>query len=292
MGIRDVVYNISPPWLQRGQGVHAPASQRVAASLLYSLSAVIDTCLEKIDQAVHSWMPTRTKTPTSLPYIGQDRRILQGPSESNTAYGIRLQRAFDSWRFAGMPRGKLEQLLGYVSPATPRMLQVSTTTEPVSNTPAAEWYYYAAGADPDDPPTHLYAFPNNWDWDSLSDPAYAGRWWRIWPILDRTGWVTATKKWGDAGLKWGSTSFSWGFDSPRSVFSAMRLFIVKLWKGSHAHVLWIIVRTDMLNDHFIPTDAPGSASLPDGRWGRWSKVVNGVRVAARSSGARYIDGVE
>jgi hypothetical protein len=283
-GLRDVIAAISPPWLAGGDGI-ADASKRVALTLLYVMGLTADLVVEKVNEAVFAWMPTKTKTTTSLTYLGDDRRIPQGPNETSTAYGIRLQRAFSSWRFAGIPRGKLSQLLGFVSPALPRMQQVSNGLDPATPAVTANWYVYAAGADARGPTTFLSRNPNNWDWDSLSDPAHVGRWWRLWVILDATGWTSSAPALGAKAL--GDTRYTLGFGSPQGVFTRIK-DIVALWKRGGAYVLWIVVQVDFSASWFVATDAPGAASLPDGKWGPWSKIVGTTRVASRTGLARYI----
>ena len=70
--------------------------------------------------------------------------------------------------------------------------------------------------------------------------------------------------------------------------------IVRQWKAAHnlqgpyGHNAGIIVSFDATL--FKPFAPPGDASLPDGRWGKWAKVVSGVYVASRSANAIYLDG--
>lgn len=275
MGLRDFLAAISPPWLRHGTGVLDP-DQRVGPSLVYVFGLLLDLVVDKANQAILAWMPTKSETETSLVFIGDDRRIPQGPNESTDAYRIRLQRAFDSWRFAGMARGKLGQILGFVSPATPRILQVSQ---------ASDWYYYAAADDPSSAPTFYRPSPANWDWDSVSDPHHVTRWWRVWLILDATGWTVA----GGVTTTFGAGS-PYGLSVSAGFLEELRQ-IVALWKRAGCVVLWIMVRTTGGNPTFDPGAALGSGALPDGNWGRWSKIVAGKRVRARATGVFYINGV-
>jgi hypothetical protein len=272
MGLRDTIKKISPTSLQGG----------TAEKLLYSMGLVGDVLLEKVNEGVLARIPTRTKTVTSLPFIGADREIPQGLSESSPSYAIRLKRAFDDWYYAGSARSILSQILGYLSSATPRVLAVNNTSA---------WDYI-----PQDStsliPTHLpstfgVAPTANWDWDSALGYTSA-MWWRTWIIIDSTGWVASTRTWTDGVKPWGDPGYSWGLDCSSSVISSIRS-LVGQWKSQHAWVRWLIICFDPTE--FDPTTAPGDPSLPDGTWGYWSKIVGGTRVAARSSNARYCDGV-
>ncbi len=86
----------------------------------------------------------------------------------------------------------------------------------------------------------------------------------------------------------GDPNVSIGLSIPASEIASIRQ-IAGLWKGAHSWVRWIVV--SFSGGFFDPRDTLPSSLLPDGQWGRWSKVVNGVRVPSRLGTARYCDGV-
>lgn len=283
-GLRDIVDRIAPPWLQVPVAASL-ATAGVGGRLLYSVAVVMDAQLDKLDQAILARFPTKTKTPTSLPYIGLDRLIGQGLSESAAQYGARLRTAFDDWFRAGSARALISQILGFVASATPRVLVVSNTSA---------WDYVPASSSSATVPTHLPSAPAvlptaNWNWDSVSLAPYSATfWWRIWVIVDATGWFTSTRKAGDGVAKCGDKRYACGSDLPSAVGLSL-VSLVRLWKSQHA-VAQIVVCVD--STEFIPTDAPGSGSLPDGTWGPWDKLVpSGAKIQrqpSRSSKARYL----
>lgn len=281
-GLRDIVTSLSPSWKANG----------FFEKFDYSLISIGDILIEKVSQAIASRIPTRTQTTTSLPYIGADRLIPQGLVESTSAYALRLQRAYDDWRKAGMARAVMSQLLGYLTPYNQRIVAVSQKSV---------WDYFPNGSSPSSTPSHVPSTAAtsptaNWDWDSVSDPNKVSWWWRVWLILDADPlyptWVTTEGTWGDGDL-WGDSTKSWGLSVPSTVISSIRA-IVKLWKPKAAWVRWIIVSFD--STLFGPTDAPGAATLPDGKWGPWSKITTNAttgrleRSESRKSTARFCDG--
>ncbi|GAC1536280.1 MAG: hypothetical protein NVS3B10_00020 [Polyangiales bacterium] len=273
-GLRDVIKAISPSWLRN----------TIGEKYLYAPALIVDAMLERVNEGVLARFPTRTKTTSSLPYIGADLSIPQGLAEGAASYAQRLKRALDDWFYAGSARAVIAQALGYLSPVAPRVLVVNN---------ASAWDYVPAGGLPTTLPTHVpsaaaVAPTANWNWDqafygSAISLSYL---FRVWLILDGSTWATSTRTWA-SGWTWGSKTCSWGFDQPPSTFAALRA-IVKLWKAQHASIPWIVITLD--SSKFIPTDAPGAATLPDGNWRNWSKIVGTTRVAARFSTARYMDG--
>ena len=278
--LRDIVNSISPSWKANGD----------FEKFDYSIMMFGDILLDKVSQAIAARIPTRTETTTSLPYIGADRLIPQGLVESTTAYAIRLQRAYDDWKKAGMARAVMAQVLGYLTPYNQRIVAVSQ---------ASVWDYFVNGSVPSDTPSHVPATAAvsptaNWDWDSVSDPNKVSWWWRTWLILDAdpmySSWTTTEGTWGDGDL-WGDSTKSWGLSVPSTVISSIRA-IAKLWKQKGTWIRWIIVSFDSTD--YDPTAAPADASLPDGNWGSWSKIttISGYlrRIPSRKANSRYCDG--
>jgi hypothetical protein len=253
-GLRDMFKSLSPEWLQEG----------VAEKLLYSMGAAMDTLVEKINQGMRLHMPGYGD-PTGLSYIGQDRLIPQGYQETSAAYASRLKLAWDSWLHAGSVVAILNQILGYVSPATPIVQFVSNTSVwDTINTALGGWSHYAA--------------PANWNWDY-----WTTAWWRSWMIMQSTPWSSEGtygdgQTYGDGGA-WGTTA------TPAQCQSLQA--IVKLWKPAHNAVVIIISYDTTLFDNTL---AFGSAQLPDGHHGLSYKSVAGVMTPTRFSTCAYLEG--
>lgn len=154
---RDVVKQLSPPWLADG----------VAEKFLYTIGLGADAVLEKLNQAIQARLPGRCD-PSALPLLGNDRVMAQGPNESNTAFAARLKRAFDTWQRAGSRRSVLQQVLGYVS----NPLNVSPSQVPigaiVGSTPGGTfttWDVFYSTSNLSKPPHHQRVAPANFNWD-------------------------------------------------------------------------------------------------------------------------------
>jgi hypothetical protein len=225
--------------------------------------------------------------PSALPFIGQDRLIPQGVNEPVAAYRQRLRVAIPLWStLAGTPWGALKATLGCVSPVQPQVRHV--TSGPGVGV-ASGWSNFDAGADTTQSPWYVSMTPQfAWDNDGTDyqDPAIGATdaWWRFWIIIYSTGapWCTASGTWGASGKKWGDTTKCWGFQNTTAIFAQIQA-VLRQWKSNHSWCRWVIVSfDDTLFDPF-------QAMTPDGSWGRWGKIVNGQRVRARSTSARYFN---
>jgi hypothetical protein len=80
------------------------------------LGDVDDTLVDRAKQAVKARMPLLAPT-DALNLLGIERSIPRGPSESDAAYGLRLQAAWNTWPWAGTAFGILSALaaLGYTN---------------------------------------------------------------------------------------------------------------------------------------------------------------------------------
>ena len=100
-------------------------------------------------------------------------------------------------------------------------------------------------------------------------------------IYAGTRWNVSPSTWGD-GSKYGE-GLIWGFLDMTTEQATTLRFIVNDWKPAGTRCVNIIVAFD-------PSSFDPSAPEPDGNWGKWSKVVAGVRVPSRLSTARYLAG--
>lgn len=200
----------APPWMRDG------TSERY----FYAIGAVIDARMEKLVQGVTAHFPIRrnpdnraailgTPPADALDTIGSGYNILRGLTESDVSYGTRLQRAFDSWRFAGTSRGLLMQILGYLLAFTPQVRFIATRYDPSTYPPSPEsstWDTYPAGRDPNAEPVRVYApwgGNGSWDWDGTSPITGSWGWWSGYLVLYAVApnaFVTPTDDWGTGSV--------------------------------------------------------------------------------------------
>lgn len=281
--IRDAINHLAPPWLSTG----------AAEKYLYSFGLGLDMLIEKLFQGMKMHIPTKADA-TALPFIGADRLIGQGPSESNANYATRLKYAFDDWRVAGNARSIVQQLRGYLSPFSPTIRVVDRIRyDGFLNKVGGDWYTYTPDMDPQKvPPSVTQKVDVNLDdlggmYSSLAPRDPVGtQWWNFWVIIYSTGanqWATSGPTYAD-GHKWGDGS-TWGSSKPQSYFDGMRA-LVQQWKARHAWCRGIFVVYAAENQLFDPTGVIGT----DGTWGFWHKNSNGNAIAARDPRVAFIDG--
>lgn len=200
----------SAPWLRD--------DNTTGGRLMYMFGACIDMRLEKIRQGVNDRLPVRRNPldrsviigvpqADALAEIGHDRDISRGLTESDLSYAFRLQRAFDSWRFAGTGRGLLMQILGYLLAKTPTVRFVSASYDRGGAFPfvrgATTWYSYPEGRDPNIEPVTSHCVSGgagDWNWDGGSP--ITGSWgaWSGYLVLFSVGaqaWCGPAAAWGD-----------------------------------------------------------------------------------------------
>src|SRR5690242_12205691 len=112
-GMRDRVRDLCPVWLREG----------VDERRFYSLGLCADGVLDKLTQGIQGRMPTRAAS-SFPPILSADRRISRGLTESDESFAGRLQRAFETWQLAGIPRAVLSQVLGYLLAVHPAVRMV------------------------------------------------------------------------------------------------------------------------------------------------------------------------
>lgn len=282
---------ISPTWLR------AHWSSRVEYSLQVSFDALSDAAGYAIRAGLPSLAPV-----DALPWLAQDRQLQQGPGETNAAFVSRLQQWMDIWRHAGTSTGLMLALRSAVAPSTPEMACVS------SSGAISSWDTYANGLVPfpasasePDPPAHQAILPNNWLWDSVSQPFYAPwMWWRKWIIIWSIGgspWPAPSATWATGGslslsvvangtygqvyvnggtpstpgtgFVWGDGT-CWGWAGTAAQAQALTN-LARQWKSAGCWIPWILVTYEATM--FDLLQSFGSSKLPDGTWGYWSKVA-------------------
>ena len=280
MGLRDLAYQISPTWLQGANG----------EKYVYAQAVMGDVTADRVEQGSRAKMPQKCD-PTALDYIGRDRDVVRGLSETDASYALRCKSSIYDHHFMGMAGGVMQAILGYISPAAPLVRIVWAAFAPPLVPTQWTWINDSAphGAIPD-------------SWDNESPPYFAPWYWdtsnnrrRFWVILyvNATGtpWITDGRKYGDGSL-YGDGHLYGVAGVTAAQVSTIRA-LVKDWKAAHSYCACIVVPLDStLFDPFYAGDLPGDNSkLPDGTWADYGVDVGGVYQPARFANARYLGSV-
>jgi len=251
---RNVLRSMAPAWLREGEG----------GQVLFSLGYLMDGFVERLREGVHARFPSDAPA-DALAYLGRDRRIRRGLSESDASYRVRLIRYLDDLRVLGNPYALMTQLRAF--------LGADLAMRTVDNN--GTWFSIEA-----DGTRSVELGAGNWDWDGS-----AASWSRFWVIIYPNGfWSTIT--WGDPALTWGKPDLTWGSTATPDQVKGVRELVAE-WKPAGTRCVNIIIAFD--NASFDPTDPPG-APLPDGTWGKMSKNDVGEQVPSRLASARYWKG--
>lgn len=276
--IRDAVKEFSPKWFQTG----------VAEKFFYSCALTLDALNEKLREAMMLHIPTYG-SPSALPFLGADRVLTKGPSESDTSFAIRLKYAYDDWQHAGSDWAVMRQGLAILTPFAPRAEIVSQNSGVVAG---STWSVYPAGASTLLQPARVVPVAA-WNWDTgATDTPYNFGYWRFWLVLFATApqafAAPAPFKFGTAGVKIGlRPDASIGLNIPSSTVKSVQA-VLALWKTANSWCRWMIISFD--DTLFDPTQPADNVHNPNGTFGNWGKIVSGVMVPARFANARYCDG--
>jgi hypothetical protein len=256
--LRTLRKTLAPSWLTSGEG----------ELVGYSLDLLKDAALERLRLGLLARFPQNgpngeTAPEDALAALGRDRRVVRGISETSASYAYRLTQWLVERRTAGNAFTLLRQLSAYCG-------------EGFSfRTYDARGNCYSRAVDG----TETYAPATSWDWDGQPE-----RWSRFWVVIYPTGIWTTAGTYGDPGTPdWNPNAGQWGVDMPREHVRSLQA-IVADWKPEGTRCVHIVLAFD-------PTSFDPASPEPDGSWGGYSKIDAGVRVPARLSTARYLNGV-
>jgi hypothetical protein len=226
---RDNFYQLAPPWLATGN----------AEKYLYDLQLCSDLLLERMNQAIKIRLPGQGD-PTQIPYLANDRVLVQGPAETNAAFILRLQSAFSAWRRAGSSRSVLQQLQAYLSNLQEGVASVLPEMAIVGGyyPTSTKWDTIYQGTPAGALPTHQVVNPSNFNWDGKSKP------WRAWLILYMS--LVATGMTGTAAQT--NTATAGSYKSPGMMGSGAYAGVwVPATSGTPVNYPWITITnlTDM-----------------------------------------------
>lgn len=258
--LRNALLSIVPNWLSNRPGLNN------GFKILYTAALMGDCMIEAGLEGVRASWPGKG-TPTALPYIGQGRGIIQGEAETNDHYAGRLRGWLATWENAASAEILAQQIQNWLG-NNPVVRVVDR---------AGNWVI----ANTDGTTTFLQSA---WDWDSQSgwdtaSPATVAGWWSdIWIIVYPCEWPKTPVHLPLVPL---DPKTGIGHQVVPSQVSTI-LGLVSTWKGAHTFVraiIWTYTSTS-----FNP-QAVGV--MPDGTYGNWYKMVNGVAVQARDTDSRY-----
>jgi hypothetical protein len=296
-----------PPWTGGSQ-----ARPRAYSFVTEGLFTVYDVSAEQWWQSLLARFPSAAPA-DALPYLARERRLFVGPSEPTATTRVRVRNWIDEWSLSGLPLGWLLAVQAYFAPTYPRVRIVTRRSmwytleegavgrllsldgyEPLSPCPyelGANWPIGAV-ASPIERLRTSGLFTRhkapvaNWDWDSISTPGNAGRWWDFWAFVYPPAVAQQGKYDGAApdDVYYGEES-GWGLDELPGTLFVLRLLGVQR-KPAKAY-LGAIIFPPSLTD-FDPTTAPGDPNFPDGYWSAATKIVGGVAMPTRRDDCRYI----
>lgn len=243
--------------------------------------------------------------PSALPYLLADRRLRRGPYTSDLAVRRYLKLWIDQWQLAGLPAGLLLAVQAFLAPEYPQVRiwtrsQICyTLAKGATGSALGLPGYEPLAPGPDGDRTlgerlrwsglltraNLSASPV-WDWDSISHPAYATRWWHFWLIIaEKPLWAPW---YYDQGVLYNDPAYSWGSHYPHGEQFVLRQIIRDFSPhGARPHTV-ILSASEGDFDPADPNAGNPAFGWPDGQWG-WEAKPDGLggAVSARRTDLRY-----
>lgn len=260
-GCRNALKLIVPNWLADIPGANTGFKVLYVAALM--ADAMIEDGLEGVYAAFG------IATPTALPYVGASRGLVQGESESDSSFILRLVNWLRTWLNAGADAILAEQIQAYLG-----------------NFPLVRVVDRAGRWTTVDSSGNVTFVTAAWNWDGTSGfDAYpasvvlgntaAPPWWSdLWIIVSPPEWPVQSV------IAFPPDPIHGIGHSNTQVEADAILSLVQTWKGAHTFIRSIIWTYD--SSKFTPT-----TPTADGNYGNWYKIVAGVAVEARDSSARY-----
>ena len=284
-GFRDGLASIVPVWLSNRPGLN------VGYKYLYTICRVLDNMVESAVQGVRaSWPGYGTATfniPNSNqadPYIAASRQLIQGETETYTAFEARLRAWIEIYRASSVkypsPAAIAQRLHEYLG-NNPRVRIVSRL---------GNWVTVDSSGNI----TYNNSVLLNWDGNNTNPPAGRNNWWSdLWIIIDPPEWAAETRTLTQINTAYGSIA-GWnaglagggmGHPVPRNVVDNVQNLIAR-WKGSHTNVRAIVWNyTSTSYNPNSPGTIPGN-----GYWGPWAAMTDGnAATIQRRTSDRYWD---
>lgn len=269
-GFRDGLASYVPSWLSNR------LNNNVGYKLLYSIMLQLDCFVEMMRQGVIAPWPGKG-TSTADSYIGANRGLIQGETETASALESRLRAWLDMWRAGSATwpnRAALAQRIHEYLGNNPRVRIVDRSGNWVTVSSTGVITYVAGVV---------------LGWDTHS-PGRTNWWSDMWIIIDPPEWAAETRSLTTIAstysnfTNWALPNVGIGHPCPRTAVDAINGLIAQ-WKGAHTNirgVVWNYTNTD-----FDPTNP---SSIPtNGYWGPWAfqVTVNTEATPQRKASSRY-----
>lgn len=260
---RSIRKRLAPRWLTEGEG----------ELVGYSLDLLKDGFIQRAYLGMLARLPENGPNGETAPHdaltaMGRDRGRIQGISETDADYAVRLKGWLAAWKTAGNPYTLMRELASYLEPGFS-----FRTVDARGN-----WYSRAA----DGTETTLLQ-QGNWNWDG----DHPERWSRFWVVIYPNGvWEVEPLTWGDpSDTPWGSdlATDMLGLTVVTQEQVTKVKAIVRDWKPAGTRCVNIIVSPD-------ETSFEPATPEPDGNWGSWGfyDALSGIRIPGRLDTARYL----
>lgn len=265
-----------PGWLREGAG----------RDFLDSIVLTFDAFAAAL-QDVRYGIMSATPPYDAVPHIANDRVMFRGFFEPIKTFMGRASFFRQYWRAAGKAATILHSMAGVWGPTPPKMRIVFNFGWLTGGT-KTRWITL----NEDGSIVRETVSPANWNWDGVNKSH------RAWLIIYAPALLSESKEntygsassFGETGIRFdgvidkrtiGTNSFSEYVERSRASLDAIK----------PADVLfdYIIVAFDP--DSFSPSAPPMATGMPDGLWGRDSKLSGAVLVRSRNETARYWKGV-
>jgi hypothetical protein len=270
--LRNALKSIIPIWLSDRPFLNT------AFKCLYAIALMGDLLLETTYEGLQAAFPG-VGTDTARPYVAASRGLLQAPNESNAAFAQRCIDWLTTWEDAGSAETLSQQIQGFLIGAGTLGVGVLPTVRIVDRSGNC------VTANPDGT-TAKTTISWNWDtvlgWDdgqtAVPGGAVASYWSDTWILISPDPFPHYT---GTSDALWLSNfgnvnGLGGGHQVPRGYVDGI-LTLIATWKGAHTWVRNVIWCSDV------------TTFVPDGSYGNFSRVSNGVQVPGRDPNARYWD---
>jgi hypothetical protein len=255
---RDQLSDWVPWWLSDRE---AASGESVGYRFIWTLAATLDVYLQWLLDGILAGQPGEGD-PSALPLIARTRGITRGKYETDAEHAARLRSWRTEWLEAGSQRGIIRQLFAYLRGGS------NPVSARVVNRAGNMTYISPAGG--------ITTGTLAWNWDGVTYPSRATRWWEQWLVLYTTEFAFAAGTWGDGSLWGDDPNLGFGLSIGRVDADMLRGLCAE-FKSAHTALFGII---------FCSSTAAyqaASAVLPDGQWGSW-----GDNAAARLASHRDV----
>lgn len=265
-----------------------PGRFRTGAMRTYIDAIVLtfDAFAASLDEVRHGLNSTSPPY-DAVPHIVNDRVMFRGFFEPIKTFMGRASYFRQIWRNAGKAKTIMQTVAGVWGPE-PIKMRIVFNYGWLTSEASTRWITLNT----DGTITRETVIPANWVWDN-SDKSH-----RAWLIIyvpeslasEVEGKFASASKFGETGVRvdgvidkktLGTNAYAEYVERTRAALDAI--------KPADVLFEYIILAFDPAS--FDPASAPGAAGMPDGTWGRDSKLSGTVLVRSRNATARYWKGV-